>query len=534
MFAAGRRCSAGLLMGLAAWLGGCISVMPGADFPKSTTSALAEPGQTLLGRQMDAWSAAWPGRSGFCILNNGVDGLLARIEMIDAATRTLDIESYIFRLDESGALIAAALLRAADRGVRVRMLLDDGDTVPGDERVIALDAHPRIELRIFNPFAYRGHSNVLRAGEFALRGGRVDYRMHNKLFVADNAIAITGGRNVGDEYFQIDPESQFGDDDVFAAGPIVRRMSTSFDEYWNSAQAIPVRALVKAAHEPAELRKLRDSLLAPPRERRADSADYLARLKAGEPLASILAGRRALAWATAQLVYDSPDKRRVIRGEEWGATTFEPVMQAMSQVKSELLIVTPYFVPGRQGMAMLEDLRRRGVRVRVLTNSLEATPEPVVHAAYRRYRPQLLASGVDLFEVRMRLGDADGSGAPDWMARIGRYALHAKLFVFDRERLFIGSMNFDRRSQNINTEIGALIDSPELARQTAHRFEAITRLENAYTVKARPGTGGGLPTLEWLTIEDGRLVTLDKEPARGALQRLKVDLMGLFPFDGEL
>ncbi|MDE2455977.1 MAG: phospholipase D family protein [Burkholderiales bacterium] len=491
--------------------------------------------QTPLGQQTAAWAADRPERSGFRILTNGVDGMLARIEMIDAATRTLDLECYIFRLDESGGLIAAAMLRAADRGVRVRVLLDDGDTAPGDERIAALDEHPNIELRIFNPFAYRGHSNVLRAGEFALRGGSVNYRMHNKLLVADNAIALIGGRNVGDAYFQIDPESHFGDDDLFAAGPIVRRMSKSFDEYWNSAQAIPAAALAQAAPDRgAPLRRLRASLLRPRPELEAKGLRYTARLKSGEPLAGILDQPALLAWGAAQLIVDSPDKRRVILGQEWGETAFEPVMQAMSRVKSELLIVTPFFVPGRKGMAVIEGLRRRGVEVRVLTNSLESTTELAVHSAYSRYRTQLLADGVKLFEVRAQLGSAAGSGAPQWMARSGHYSLHAKLFVFDRESIFIGSMNFDERSENINTEIGALIDSPDLARQTATRFEEITRLENAYAVKRVPGSDGHPPRLEWLTRKNGRLITLSKDPARSPLQRVKAGLMGLLPLDGEL
>ncbi len=522
------------LLALALLLAGCTSFIPGADVPKIATTALAEPRQTPLGRQAAAWAAGRPDQSGFRILNSGVDGMLARIEMIDAATRTLDMQYYIFRLDRSGGLVAAAILRAADRGVRVRVLLDDGDTAPGDERIYALAAHSNVEVRIFNPFAYRGHSSALRAGEFALRGGSVDYRMHNKLFVVDNAIALMGGRNVGDAYFQVDPEADVGDDDLFAAGPVVRRMSATFDEYWNSEKAVPVRALAAKWDDPAELRKLREVLIALQRETNAQGEDYKVRLKAGEPLAGIMAGRQTLAWATVQLVYDSPDKRSVIRGEEWGSTTFRSVMQAISQVKSELLIVTPFFVPGRDGMAALESLRRRGVAVRVLTNSLEATPQPVVHSAYRRYRPQLLADGVDLFEVRARLGSARGSGASDRIAHSGNYALHAKLFVFDRQRVFIGSMNFDLRSENINTEIGALIDSPELAQLTASRFAAITRPENAYRVKLRSVDDGAAPTLEWLTREDGHPVTLDTEPARSAWQRLKVDLMGLFPLDDEL
>jgi len=196
--------------------------------------ALAHPEETRLGGQFATASQAHDGTSGFRIITVGIDGFLARVQMIDAAERTLDLQYFIFRGDETGRLVTEALLRAADRGVRVRVLIDDGDTVAGDEQIMALDAHPAIEIRIFNPFAYRGHGRLRRHSEFLFNAPRLDYRMHNKLLVVDNAVALIGGRNIGNQYFQVDPESQFADDDVFAAGPIARQLSATFDEYWNS------------------------------------------------------------------------------------------------------------------------------------------------------------------------------------------------------------------------------------------------------------------------------------------------------------
>ena len=227
---------------VAAFLGGCASLPPGSNYPKSVTSALAEPEQTRLGRQFADAARAHPGTSAFRMLAVGVDGFLARVQMINAAERTLDLQYFIFRADETGKLLAEAVLRAADRGVRVRLLLDDGETAAGDEQMAALDAHPRVEVRVYNPFAYRGSHMFMRALEFSFNSSRLDYRMHNKLMVVDNSLALVGGRNVGDQYFQIDPESQYADDDIFAAGPVVRRLSGSFDEFWNCALAIPARA----------------------------------------------------------------------------------------------------------------------------------------------------------------------------------------------------------------------------------------------------------------------------------------------------
>jgi putative cardiolipin synthase len=239
-------------------LGGCASLPPGSDFHKLASATLAHPEQTRLGRQFGNTEHEHGGESGFRILAVGTDGFLIRMQMINAAERTLDLQYYIFHGDDTGRLLTGAVLHAADRGVRIRILVDDGETISGDEQLTALEAHPSIELRIFNPFAYRGHSMSLRALEFVFNAPRLDYRMHNKLLVVDNALALMGGRNIGDQYFQIDPESQFADDDVFAAGPVVQQLSATFDEYWNSDLAIPAEALSGGKSSHATLNEHRE------------------------------------------------------------------------------------------------------------------------------------------------------------------------------------------------------------------------------------------------------------------------------------
>ena len=232
-----------LAVAIAVSLGACSSVPSAFNAPKSSSVALAHPEKTRLGAQFDNAARKRDGDSAFRIISVGVDGFLVRAQMIDAAEKTLDLQYFIFRGDETGRLLTDSLMRAADRGVRVRVLVDDGDTVAGDEQISALDAHPNIEIRIFNPFAYRGHSKLRRSIEFMLHASRLDYRMHNKLLVVDNSVALIGGRNIGNQYFQMDPDSQFADDDVFAAGPIAIQLSTAFDEYWNSRFAVPATAL---------------------------------------------------------------------------------------------------------------------------------------------------------------------------------------------------------------------------------------------------------------------------------------------------
>jgi cardiolipin synthase C len=520
-----------LVLGL---LGGCALLPPGSDFPKTASTALPDPEQTRLGRQFEKVVRDHGGTSAFRILSVGVDGFLTRAQMINTAERTLDLQYFIFRQDETGQLLAEALLRAADRGVRVRVLVDDGETLEGDEQIAALESHPQIETRIFNPFVYRGHTELFRAVEFAFTASRLDYRMHNKLMVVDNALALVGGRNIGDQYFQVDPDSQFGDDDVFTAGPIVKQLSKTFDEFWNCAIAIPVEGLATGKQSGAALEAYRKTLDDHRRQVKTDGTDYASRVATGEPLAGMITGRLPLVWANAQLVYDSPEKKRVANGEMIGKLMHRSVADAATAVQAELLMVTPYFIPGDAGMQMFEDLRKRGVRVRVLTNSLESTPELVAHSGYMHYRLPLLEYGVELYEIRALLGNARGSGEKLAATRSGNYALHAKLFVFDRQKLYIGSMNFDERSRTLNTEIGLIIDSRELAEQTAARFESIVAPENSYGLGLQADTVGGLSHLLWRTRENRIAVEYDREPARSDWQRMKVNFLSLIPLDNEL
>lgn len=277
-----------------ALLAGCVSLPPGSDYPKTISSALAHPEETRLGRQFEGAIRASRGNSGFRMLAAGVEGFLTRVQMANAAERTLDLQYYILRDDDTGKLLADAVLRAADRNVRVRVLIDDADKVAGDEQIVALDAHPQIEIRIFNPFAYRGNAKLFRSVEFLFSAPRLDYRMHNKLFVVDNAIALIGERNIGSQYFQIDPRSQFGDDDVFAAGPVVKELSANFDQYWNSAISIPTRALAQVKASVAALDDFRQALKEHRQKVKTGGIEFASRVATGEPLAGMISGKLPL------------------------------------------------------------------------------------------------------------------------------------------------------------------------------------------------------------------------------------------------
>lgn len=526
-----RRVSVILII---SFISGCASLPPGSDFPKRTSAALAHPEETRLGKQFESVARKNSGRSGFRIVPVGADGFLIRMQLINAAERTLDLQYFIFRGDETGRLLTGAVLRAADRGVRIRVLIDDGETVAGDDQITLLEAHPSVEIRIFNPFVYRGNLKLIRATEFTFNSSRLDYRMHNKLLVVDNAVALIGGRNIGDEYFQMDPEAQFADDDVFAAGPIASKISVTFDEFWNSPLSIPAEALSGGKSSHAALIEHREDLKEQHQQMKTEGVDYVKQVATGEPLHRILIGRLPLIWAYSQLVYDSPDKKKVEDGSRFGRLMNRTVANVTNAVQSELLMVTPYLIPGNEGMQLFKDLRQRKVRVRVLTNSLESSTVLVAQSGYMNYRIPLLENGVELYEIRSLLGNARGSGQTTAISRYGNYSLHAKMFVFDRRRLFIGSMNFDQRSKHLNTEIGLIIDSPALAQQIVARFEAMVQPVNSYRLTLRHNNATDSPALVWRTQEDAQAVEYDTEPARSDWQRVMVNILSLLPMDKEL
>lgn len=514
---------------LVAALTACSALPTNTNVAKTYSTAFEHPEQTRLGRLYLDASRKHQGRSGFYILNDGLDGLAARLQLIDQAQASLDLQYYIFRQDRSGRLLTAHLLAAAERGVKIRILVDDGATVDGDEQLLTLAAHRNIQVRVFNPLHYRGHDNLARVMEISTHKSSLDYRMHNKLFVADSALALVGGRNIGDEYFQIDPQGQFGDDDVISIGPVVKKLTEKFDWFWNSDHVLPAQNIEPARVTPQNLDVLKNSVSSYRKEAEQDKTSFAAGLQR-RTIPSIA----AMKWAQAQVVCDSPDKREVEDDKLAGTLIYEPVAQAAAAANSEVLIVTPFFVPGEEGLKLFQDLQMRHVAVRALTNSLESTPQLPAHAGYAHYRRAMLKLGVQLYEVRATLGLAKGSGESEDLIRYGTYGLHAKQYIFDRQRIFLGSMNFDQRSMHINTEIGLIIDSPELARQEAERFERLSSPANSYRVQLKVDSATQVESLVWSTWEDGKQKDYDTEPSRDRGRKVKEELMSILPLDSEL
>jgi len=504
---------------------GCVTLTPGIDAPKSASTALATPEETSLGRTFAAQAAQHAGQSGFDLLIDGPQSFVMRLEVAARAERTLDLQYFLLEEDETGKLILEAVLQAADRGVRVRILVDDGKPFDGGAALRPLAAHPNIEIRVFNPWVVRRELSWLRWAEFMVGSQRLNYRMHNKLFIADNAIAITGGRNIGDAYFQASSEHNLGDFDLTVVGPMVRALSKSFDLYWSDRQSIPVAALPPGKPSTESLEKCRVELTA--HNVKMLASPYVQSLPKRDRLTGLIAGTRSFEWAKAALAYDPPDKAEVERdGKPAAALVWERVAAVVAGTQSELILVTPYLVPGEREMAQIHELRSRGVQVRVLTNSLASTDMPIAHAGYVRYRGPLLTEGCELYEVRSQPGKPEAHGLLR-SGSSGAFGLHAKVFVIDRRQLFVGSMNFDQRSFDVNTEIGIIIDSPRLAQYVAARFESIVEPANSYRLALSPEGRG----IIWIAEEGGGTVQYDAEPGVDAGRIALVGMLSLLPLE---
>lgn len=520
---AGLALTLGLL-----FLAGCSTAPRVVNRPVS--HALTGPVDNRLSEALARDAAEHPGLSGFHLLSHNLDAFAARVVLSRVADQTLDVQYYLFHSDDTGAYIGHELLSAADRGVRVRLLIDDMATSGRDANIAVLDSHPNIEIRLFNPFPTRGWARFV---DFITRPGRVGRRMHNKSFIVDNMAAIIGGRNIGDEYFSARTDYLFADIDVLALGPVVPEVSASFDDYWNSEWATPVTALTSYRPAPGKLDQVRRLY-----------ADHAARMESsvyGEAVAEsdLLQGlddhRLPLHWAGARLFADRPAKVDPDRdGQNPGGEGLRPLVE---DGKEELLLISPYFVPGRDGVALFKRLRKRGMRVEVLTNSLAANDVWIVHSGYVGYRAKLLRLGVGLFEIKPRAFDAERRELTDNPEKY-RIRLHAKTFVLDRSRVFIGSANMDPRSRNLNTEIGLMIDSPGLSAEVVDIFREVTGPQNSYRLALTPtDPGNTLSTPDevvWITERDGRQEVLRGEPEAGLLLPLAVGLMQILPIEGQL
>lgn len=503
------------LMMLAALAVGCATLPDNSQ--RSESHFLADTDDTTLGQQAARHLSSHPGQTGALPLGSGLDAFVARSLAASMAEKTLDVQYYLYHRDKVGALLTHQLLAAADRGVRVRILLDDMDLADRDFSTAIVDAHPNIEIRIFNPFS----RNTFRATQFVTRLGGVTRRMHNKSFTIDNQLSIVGGRNIGDEYFDASKEYTFSDLDVLLMGPAVEKVSHSFDLYWNSSLAYPLATLVKHPPTEAEVAHAREKF----EKRIAENAgsEYLQALRESGLAHKIKDGELSYYWGQVDIVYDQPEKVAKSREKTEYHLSHE-LAGYFNNINNELLLISPYFVPGKAGVAFLSEMVARGVQVTVVTNSLAANDVPAVHAGYMKYRKALLRAGVTIYEFKSHSNTDEG----EQQAYGDLYSgLHAKSFIFDRKAVFIGSMNLDPRSARENTEIGAVIHSEKLAREfqdllTAN-FDRIT-----YKVTLEDNK------LHWYGEEKQQPVEYTHEPDTSWWQRFSIGLMRLIPAESQL
>lgn len=518
----GRRRS--LLAVLPLLMGGCNTLPPLQTVP---SAVMADSLPSALDDALGPAAAAHPGETGIVMLGRAREALASRLALASAAERSIDLQYFIWHDDRVGRLMLDALWQAADRGVRVRLLLDDLYTKSLDPQLVAFSAHPNAEVRLYNPWASRRWRWLDWVNDFR----RMQRRMHNKSFTVDNSITIVGGRNIGNEYYGLHDEMLFADLDVAMIGAAVDEVGLQFDTYWNSRSAYPITALVDTLSDARRL-AVRHRLA-------ATREDSLSRLLveadgAAPGIEALLSTRTPQSWATAEILYDHPSKSRT-SDPKLESLLIPQLLNTVGRPTQSFDLVSPYFVPGDDGVRLMTDLVQRGVRVRVLTNSLAATDVVAVHAGYLKWRKQLLRGGVELYEFdpvasrdvearetgRPAIGESGASMRPN---RRTALSLHSKTFAMDSTRLFVGSFNFDPRSVLYNTELGAVIRSDMLARELHDDF-ARDVPRSAYELRL------GAHGLEWLEQTPQGIVVHRREPRASLWRRFSVAVLRWLPVD---
>ena len=517
-------------------LTGCATTRPAASsYVRQSSQALPPDTPTPLAASFAAARAAHPGESGFHLLIEGREALAARIALARSATRTLDIQYYIANEDDTGKLLLEAAVRAAERGVRVRMLIDDMNFKDIDSTMAVLNATPNIEIRVFNPFATNGEGPLRRMGNVVTHLDSLTRRMHNKAMIADNQASITGGRNVGDEYFDASKSITFRDIDILSVGPIVPDVSRSFDVFWNSEESYPLKALNSQRFKAARSAKVRAEL----RKHWEDMSAMTGNSDLDEPplARQIRTGQTPLIWAKATFFTDTP-RKIIAPTDTYVSPPTQRIWELADQSKHSFLLISPYFVPHTDSIDRLGDMVRRGVHVSVLTNSLAATDAPAVQAGYAPARVPLLNRGVALYEFK----PINGVRKPGLIGSQSRASLHAKAYVFDDKILLIGSPNLDPRSAGLNTEMAIEVDSPALAAQVSKLFGEATSLDESYHVTladrdalSQTGSSGAPPSpLVWTTREGSQLEQYNFDPDAGLWRNVLTGIFFILPLKNQL
>ena len=503
-------------------IAGCTALPSLKDRKVSYALSADDAESTSMGQALSPQVQAHPDQSGIYALANPHEAFAARALLTNAAERTLDVQHYIWRNDLTGTLLLDSLRKAADRGVRVRFLLDDSANRGIDPLLAAFNSHPNIEVRLFNPLAIRSPRWINYIVDFP----RLNRRMHNKSFTADNQATIIGGRNVGDEYFGATEGVLFSDLDVLAVGSVVRDVSDDFDKFWNSESAYPVQTLLP---EPDADELKRFARKAAATEKNPDAQVFITALQDSSLVNDLIGNDIELEWAPTLMLSDDP--RKILGTVPANETVAYDLKRYFGDPTSHMDLVSSYFVPTEVGVNYLVSLADDGISVRILTNSLAATDVAAVHAGYAKWRKPLLEAGITLYETRPHDNDTkqtrsrgrSGSG-PGPFGSSGS-SLHAKTLTIDDKRVFVGSFNFDPRSAELNTELGFVIDSPAMAYEI---HEAFMGQVPTTTYEVHLSEDG---EVYWTEHSDGSVIRYDSEPQSGIWRRIWVGFLSLLPID---
>ena len=503
---------------------GCASLPENVN--RNPSTAYQDTGETFFGRGVQTLKEGQPeGTSGYFLLKNGLDAFVARALLAQLAEKSIDTQYYMFHNDVVGSLFVDQLIQAAGRGVRVRILVDDIDQEGRDFSAAVLDSQSNIEVRIFNPFA----RDKGRISQYITGFGKQTRRAHNKSFTVDNQATILGGRNIGDEYFEADAELGFVDLDVLAIGPVANQVSASFDQYWNSELSYPISTLVNKAPTDNEIIQRKNEFDA--FVNTLFESQYMKKLHNSNLSHQLNNHQVVYEWGPGTVVADDPEKLTHEIDETRYRLT-EQLKPYLKDIKDELVIFSPYFVPGKSGVAFFKKLRDRGVRIKILTNSLSSTDVGIVHAGYTHYRKPLLRMGIELYELNENLTREQLKARKK--GRIGRSksSLHAKCLVMDRETVFIGSLNLDPRSVVQNTEIGVVFKSSTVAGSIAEFFDNYIE-QASFRLELRKSNNGS-ETIYWHGLVDGEMQTLNREPFTSFWKRLGVGFMRILPIESQI
>jgi putative cardiolipin synthase len=491
-------------------IAGCVS-MP-LDYPKEPSRALTDTADTYLAGESAKWRDGQLQGNGFYSLIEGKDAFGARLVLMSEAEKSIDAQYFLMKPDNAGLVFTEKLMKAADRGVRVRLLLDDIFTTVDDSYLSYMNAHPNIEVRIFNPISRKGLYWLNYVGQFSL----ANRRMHNKSFIIDNQAAIVGGRNIAVEYFQLETTGEFIDFDMFVAGPIVKDISDSFDIYWNNELAVPMEAL---SDKPDQKQPQQEEETVRLLMEKAGNSIYADAMNT-QLMRQFSANELDPYMAKARVIVDDPGKLRAEISEEHQVLATE-IAKVLNDSTQEIIIITPYLIPGKSGIEFFRRLRDKGVRIVVLTNSLASNNHAAVHSAYSSYRKDLLEAGVELWEARANA--AEITVEPDSTTLKNPLTLHTKGILIDRRQIFVGSLNLDPRSIDINTEMGLLIESEALVSEMVDDvLISIPRI--AYRLQLDDSG-----KISWHANIDGREVIETKEPLTSGWQRFTAWLLRIMP-----